>query len=136
MTITNPSPTSPTSASADSRTDASDSAPVCDGRQPSVGIRVALNPETPAGTTNSEIPYVSSDVRAATSTQSAREPLVQNTFDPSSTHPSPSRTARVVNAATSDPAPGSVTASPATAVPATHGATQRARCSGVPNRCT
>jgi hypothetical protein len=62
-------------------------------------------------------------------------PLVMNTFCPSRTQSSPSRTARVRSEETSEPAPGSVTQKAPTlgsaGVPNSSGA-QRATCAGVP----
>ncbi len=63
-------------------------------------------------------------------------PFVMNVFSPLSTHSSRSETALVVIAATSEPAPGSVTASAPMRSPAIAGTSHRRRCSSVPNRYT
>ena len=52
----------------------------------------------------------STPVRAKTSATDAHEPSVMNVFEPLSTQPSPSRSARVTSAAASEPQPGSVSA--------------------------
>ncbi len=49
-------------------------------------------------------------VRANTSARPAQVPSVMKIFDPESTHSSPSRSARAVRLAGSDPDPGSVSA--------------------------
>jgi len=47
-------------------------------------------------------------LRANTSATPAHEPSVMKIFEPSSTHESPSRCARVISEAGSEPLPGSV----------------------------
>ena len=49
-------------------------------------------------------------VRANTSATDAHEPSVMNVFEPVRSQSSPSRSARVVSAAASEPQPGSVSA--------------------------
>ena len=109
-----------------------------DVRQPTVSIRRAEKPGVPASTTNSEMPWCppSGPVTAAATTKSAMGPFVMKVFVPDRIHPVPLRSARVRMAATSDPAPGSVTASAPIDVPATAGTSHRRRWSSVPNRYT
>ena len=62
--------------------------------------------------------------------------FVMNIFRPFSRQPSPSRTARVVIAATSDPVCGSVTAQAPSSRPSAMSGSHRCRCSGKPCRAT
>ena len=73
--------------------------PRLEARRTSVGTRKALIPFGP-----------SPPVRAKTIAVAAHEPSVMKTFEPVSTHSSPSRSARVASAAASEPQPGSVSA--------------------------
>ena len=113
--------------------------PVSDARMPSlssffdtskpgvsVGTRIWLMPACPP----------SSVVRASRQSQSAWSEFVMYLFDPLMTHSSPSRTARVRRAATSEPASGSVTAIAATASPRSAGARKRSFWSWVPKRAS
>ena len=81
-------------------------------RSPSLPfIGLASKPSEPVGTRKALIPFgPSPPVRAKTIAVSAQEPSVMKTFEPVSTQPSPSRSARVASAAASDPQPGSVSA--------------------------
>ena len=86
---------------------------MCDVRQPTVSIRWEENPGVPVSTTKSEMPWEpsSGEVFAATMTKSAIGPFVMNVLVPESSQPASVRWARAAIPATSDPAPGSVTAS-------------------------
>ena len=77
------------------------------------------SPGAGASTRNVLIPRrpASGAVFAATISTSARPALVMNILRPFSRYPAPSRTAELVMAATSEPEPGSVTASAATLSP-------------------
>ena len=71
----------------------------------------ASNPSASVGTRNALIPFgPGPPVRANTIAVAAHEPSVMKTFEPLSTQPSPSRSARVTSAAASEPQPGSVRA--------------------------
>ena len=61
-------------------------------------------------------------------------PFVMKDFSPLRTQPPPSGTALVRMPPTSEPAPGSVTASAVTSLPSIAGTSHRCRCSSVPNR--
>ena len=73
-------------------------------------------------------------VRAVTVTTlvSSEPELVMNCLDPLTTHSPFSRTARVLVAPASEPAPGSVRPKPASRSPATRSGSQVCRCSSVP----
>ena len=104
-----PPPTSPSTASPPTRTPSRNSSAVSCARSPSLpSIFRAENPSAPVGTTKHVTP--SSPARANTSAKPAHDPSVMKIFEPESTQPSPSRSARVASADGSDPAPGSVSA--------------------------
>ena len=62
----------------------------------------------------------------------ARAPLVSHIFWPSSTYSSPSRTARLLMAATSEPQPGSLIENPPRSSPAAISGSRRSFCASVP----
>ena len=94
------------------RTPSSDSSAVSWARSPSFPfIGLASKPAEPVGTRKALIPFgPGAPVRAKTIAVEAHEPSVMKTFEPVSTHSSPSRSARVTSAAASEPQPGSVSA--------------------------
>jgi hypothetical protein len=75
-----------------------------------------------------------SEVLASRQHQSACSPLVIHIFVPSITQSPPSARARVFSAATSDPAPGSLTPMQPTSSPAIEGARNSRLSSVLPNR--
>ena len=132
-----PRPSTPSTASSPSVTPSSTTSRVSEECQP-IFCSGAPNesPGVPAGTTNVVIPRCppSGSVFAPTTRTSARPALVMYILRPSSTQPSSVRRARAVMPATSEPAPGSVTAIAAMASPAASAATQRSCWSVVPWR--
>ncbi len=80
-------------------------------------------------------PFSRVPVRAVTVTSEviSLPELVMNCLAPLTTHSSPSRSALVLVALASEPAPGSVRPKPASAWPATRSGSQRSFCSCVPN---
>ena len=89
-------------------------------------LRLTVNPGVPRSTTSRLTPRAPGPpVRTAVVTKSARVPLVMNVLAPSTTNSSPSRTARVRSAPTSEPASGSVTPSDPMSSPARVGRTNR-----------
>ena len=86
--------------------------------------RPVRKPGVWVGTTISEMPPLPAPpVRQAVVTKSAMEPLEMKILEPLISHSPPSRSARVASAATSEPAPGSVTPSAPTSWPAAAGRT-------------
>ena len=71
-------------------------------------------------------------VLATTPTSPAWKPLEMNVFAPLITYSSPRRTARVLMACRSEPAPGSVMAIAPTSSPLAMRGSQRCFCSSVP----
>ena len=131
----NPRFSSPSSARAGTRHSSSTTSPVCDVRHPTVSMRRVARPGAPVSTTNREMPLApaSGSVFAATTRKSAIGPLVTKVFVPDNVHPSPALMARVRTAATSDPPPGSVTASAPISSPATPGRSHRSLWSRSPS---
>jgi hypothetical protein len=138
IAILKPWPTSPSSASAGTRTPSNDSAAVAWPRRPSLPlISVASKPGVSVGTRNAETPRgPSSLVRAKTRATSAQVPLVMNTLEPSITQSSPSRRARVRRLPASEPWPGSVSPKQPRIRPAAMSGSQRCFCPSVPCRRT
>ena len=89
----NPSPSSPSIASAGTRTPSRESSAVSCARSPSFPfIGLASKPAEPVGTRNALIPFgPSPPVRAKTIAVAAQLPSVMKTFEPVSTQSSPSR---------------------------------------------
>ncbi len=118
------------------RTSSKTSSAVSDPRMPSLSsLRLTENPAASVGMmiwlTPREPP--SSEVRTSAHSQSAWVPLVMYSLAPEMIQSSPSRAARVVSAATSEPASGSVTAIAATASPVMAGARYCCFSSAEPN---
>ncbi len=98
-------------------------------------LRDTCTPGSDVSTRNSETPWwpAPGSVLATRVRNCARVPLVMNILRPLTRHASPSRTACVRIAATSEPASGSVIAIAPIFVPAIAGRSQRSRWSSVPN---
>ena len=77
--------------------------------------------------------FAAASVTADTMKKSENSPSLMKCFCPNSCQPLPSRTARVVIAAASDPAPGSVIAIEHVRSPRTAGSSQRSFCASVPS---
>ncbi len=103
-----PPPSSPSTASAGTRTPSSVSSPVSWARSPSLPLIGCA--EKPAESVRTRKQVTASPVFANTSASPAHVPSVMKIFEPVSTHSSPSRSARVVSEPGSEPAPGSVSA--------------------------
>ena len=115
----NPLPSGPSMALAGTRTPSRTSSAVAWPRSPSLPwISRRVSPGASAGTRNALTPlWPAPPVRAKSSTTSAHVPLVMNILLPVIVYVSPSRTARVVRLAASEPVPGSVSPKQPTASP-------------------
>ena len=138
IAILKPSPRSPSSASAGTRTPSKERAAVACPRRPSLPLTsVRPNPGVSVGTRNAETPRAPGpSVRANTRATSAHVPFVMKIFSPSMTHSSPSSTALVVRLPASEPWPGSVSPKHPSRRPVAMPGSQRRFCSSVPWRRT
>jgi hypothetical protein len=134
MMARKPAPSSPSRWPAGTRTPSKRTWAVSEHHQPIFSSRVRDTPGAAPGTTSSDTPAApGAPVRTATVSQSARTPDVMNTFSPSTMNASPSRRAVVRRCATSEPPPGSVTASAAMRSPRSTGGTTARRKASLPS---
>ncbi len=132
---TSPPSSSPTSASAGSRTSSMKTWNWFSGLTSSIGITFASKPSASVGTTKRQglrRPVLASSVRATTSTLSASSTPEIQILRPVSSHPSPSRRAVVLMLWLLVPASGSVIANAIVPVPSHRPGSHFCFCASVP----